>query len=276
MPESFVPAFKDQELSPEVRDGRREAAKARARAKKVAASAIHRQCRVYNDQLDAFATLLRVPLDTSDVDLRARTAWSAIWPVACRSLSLGKALISLVEAGYCVEAFPTARSIFETNRLLWVFCDERGTDLTKQWLDGKPPTPSKIKSTLRRWEIADVEAGGETIPGPTSDELHGQLYSILSETGHTSRESTSRSISFSLREVVIGPTPDYAMRAYYVSWAGHVVWEILHTAGLAIALGFGEDLHQEFVAPALEQVKAFNNLDHVPAGFERSTPAEFQ
>lgn len=46
---------------------------------------------------------------------------AALWPLAARSVGLGRALVDLVDLGYCAEAFPTARSVYEVNRLLLVF-----------------------------------------------------------------------------------------------------------------------------------------------------------
>lgn len=276
-PDAFRPPIADRDL-PEVVAAMREAARElRAPAVDAVTSIMARRCQAYRELLDGFGLLLAVPMETSDLDLAADTCWAAIWPLAARSLSLGQALLTLVEAGYCAEAFPTARSIFETNRLLRVFCHPGEEGLVRQWLEGRTPKPSKVLRALRRIDRADDErratAGEAPVPPDQGEEA--KVYDLLSATGHASRESMDPSISHSLREIVIGPNPDYGMRAYHVSWAGHVLWEILFHVGMVFAIGMGTRFYHETIEPLLDAVADLDVSDPFPEEHLRSTPVEY-
>jgi hypothetical protein len=272
----FEPPIADRELPHEVVDAREFAAELRATAEESVACAIAARCGVYVETLDAFASLLVVPLETSDLDLAARTRWAALWPLAGRSLSLGRALVHLVERGFCSEAFPVARTVHETNRLLRTFAHPDGADLARQWLDGKTPKPSAITRALNRFEADDdrrrVEAGEAPAPPKRGEAI--KLYRELSEAGHAARGSMRRSFSHSLRELVIGPNPDFAVRAYHVSWAGAVVWEIGFHASMVLAFGVGQRFRADYLQPLLDRLKAVDSLHPFPQEHVRSHPLE--
>jgi hypothetical protein len=195
-----------------------------------------------------------------------------------RALSLGRALVHLVRGGYGVETFATARSIHETNRLLIVFCEPSEEQLTRQWLDGKTPKPSTVARAVKRVDEArSRRRGSEGLePLPPEGGMNARLYAALSEGGHTSRKSMDRSIAYAQRTAVIGPNPDFGVRAYYAQWAVSVVWEIVFAVGHTLLIGYGSKFYGEVLQPLLDQLRDLTDRDPVPQEHVRMGPIEFE
>jgi hypothetical protein len=197
---------------------------------------------------------------------------AALWPLAGRSVGLGRALVTLVDTGYSAEAFPTARAIFEVNRMIEVFANPAGEGLARQWLAGKPPKPSTIAKALNR-----IHADKNADPASKNRrELAAELYEALSEAGHASRTSMELSVSHSLRELTMGPSTDWGIRAYYVGSAGAVVREIASSAGLVLGVAFGSSFHNEHIVPQLERLAAIDSEHPFPPEHLRNAPLEFE
>jgi len=270
MSESFSPKIEDRDLPEEVIDMRHAAQEARRDAHAAVAENIGRRCRVYHDVLDWLDASLRVPLETSALDMQSNTRMAALWPLGGRSVALGRALVTLVELGYSAETFPTARAIFEVNRMIQVFANPAGEGLARRWLAGKTPKPSTVASALHR--ISTDEDGDVAAHRRQTAEL----YRMLSEGGHTSRGSMDLSISHSLRELTMGPTDDWGIRAYYVGWAGAIIWEIASSVGLILGLAFGSRFYEEHVDPRLKSLAAVDAEFPFPQEHLRNTPLEFE
>jgi hypothetical protein len=157
---------------------------------------------------------------------------------------------------------------------VWLFSNPEGEDLARRWLEGKTPRPSTVRKALRRIEKADLQQTRSGGDGTT--DLEEELYGALSRTGHASRASMELSTSHSLRELTIGPSVDWGMRAYYVSWAGAVVWEITFTVGIVLRIGFGSRFHVEHIAPVLERLETLDVEDPMPREDLRNAPLEFK
>lgn len=241
-------------------------------------SRIIRHTELYAKTLDGLSQLLGTPLETSDLDLQARTIWSARWLLAGRSLSLSSALIYLVREGFCSEAFPTGRSIHEVNQMLRVFCYPQGGELVKRWLDGKTPKPKTVQKIARQIEVDEnrTRAAEGLPPIPRGEDEGRKLYDALSDGGHVSRSSLDSSISYSMRTLGIGPTVDFGMRAYYVSWVGGVVWETTYVVSLALATVFGTRFHGEHLQPLLDRLSDIEAHDAFPDGSTWRSPVEFE
>jgi hypothetical protein len=276
--DDFRPPIQDRPLPPVVADMREEAEALRRKTEEVVAPLIERWCDVCDDALEKLGVIHSIPLSTTDLDLGASTQWAAVWPLAMRALSLGRALVYLVRGGYGVESFPTVRSIHEANRLLIVFCRPGGEQLTKQWLEGRTPKPSTIAKAMER--IGKSESERRVSEGLDPIEPDGgitaKLYRALSEAGHTSRESMDWSLSHSQRTAVIGPDPDYGVRAYHVELAAAVVWEIVFAVGHALYNGYGSEILDDLVHPLLDRLAGLDTSDPFPRDHVRMRPIEFE
>lgn len=115
--------------------------------------------------------------------------------------------------------------------------------------------------------------GRKQSPG---ENLEAKLYDLLSAAGHSSRRSMGLSISHSLREFTVGPTNDWGVRAYYVAWAGAVLWEIIYAVGHAFGVGLGAAFHEEYVAPMLERLAHLDTEHPLPQEHLRNSPLEFE
>ncbi len=272
----FQPRIEDRELPEEVVEMREEADRLEQQARRALRKAIPRRCDLLRKPLTIHAELLRVPLDTSDLDLSLDTRWAALWPLASRSLSLSLAMVDLAELGYCAEVFPTARTVHETNRKIRAFTFTEGDDAARDWLEGRPPTHARIQKVLRK---SDPQFFDETAPPDIAKELAGidkSLYKLLCGSGHTDRDSTARSISVSTRRITIGPNDDFGMRAYTVDWVSGVVLETVFHAGIVQAIAGGKKLYEEVVQPIQTQLERDIESSAFLEKHLRSMPIEFE
>jgi hypothetical protein len=254
----LAPPIADRDLAEEVLRGRDAATQLFEETRAAVEPAIRGRIAAYRAVLDDLAELLRIPLDTSDLDLTADTRWTALWQLSARSISLAHGLLLQVEAGLCAESFPTARAIFEANRLIEVFLDRNETDLLHQWLNDVPPKPATVQRAIdridARYDAMLVRAGER--PPASRRRLAKQLYAALSESAHLRRSNTQLAVSSSLRTLVVGPDPDWGRRAYFVGWAGEVVWEVARVFFMAQTLAGGSRLVEPVEREVLAEIKA--------------------
>lgn len=184
--------------------------------------------------------------DHSDLDIEGETRAAVLWALSGRSISLGYALITQVEAGFGVETYPIARTIHEVNMLIRVFVQPEGDEILRAWLRGHQPKASRIRSLILRIEARDdARRQADGLPPIDPDNgMYASLYEGLSSATHTTRESILSSISPTRRLMLMGPSPDWYMRAYFTGHCGEVIWEIAWVVSHDLTYALGEDLGQ--------------------------------
>ncbi|MBS1870284.1 MAG: hypothetical protein JSS99_11540 [Actinobacteria bacterium] len=242
--DNLAPFFADAELSGETVRARRAAEDLFEETRHHVQTSIEGRLAAYRSVLDDLGELLRIPLDTSVLDLTADTRWTAVWQVSARTISMTYGLLAQIEAGLGEECFATARAIHEANLLIQVFVDPEETSLLRQWLRDVPPKPSTIRKAIERSdrrENARRQTAGEE-GFDSRRELLEALYRGLSSSAHLQRSSTQRGVSVTRRTLVVGPDPDWGVRAYHTVWAGAVVWEVVNYVMLGQTVAGGSAL----------------------------------
>jgi hypothetical protein len=227
--------------------------------------------------LDALKEFLQVVPDTIDFELDSPTRRAALWSLSSRSVSLGMAFVLQVAAGFGVESMPTARAIHETNRLIMAFVlPGRDDAMLRRWLEGVQPKPSTVHSALRKIYQSGLD---ETSEGGLSRAdvveayaMERQLYKSLSEGGHTHRDSLRDSMSFDRHLMIVGPAPDWDVRAYHVSWADGVIGEIVRTVGYELVFALGHDLGEQAVNGIFEWLDEVERTHPIPDDMMRAVP----
>lgn len=262
MARDLSPPLPDAKLSADVVEARLIAEAAFAEAREVE-PLIASHLSSYREILELLSGYLTIPLDTSTLDLSADTRWTALWQLSARSIALTHGLLAQVEQGLGVEAYPTARTIHEANRLIQVFCDPDEDDLLREWLNDRALKASVIRRAMARIEKrrnANRTAAGEP-SGPSQIALHEALYTALSESAHLRRSSTELGVSITRRTIVTGPNPDWGVRAYFTGWAGAVTYEVADTVLRAFATAGGSWFWTDVAKPLLVQLEQIA-VDH--------------
>lgn len=277
MSDELAPPILDRELPEEVADAREHAQRVFKSESKQLRKPIKARVAGYRNALRTLASMIQSPLETSDLDLAADTRWTALHLLCGRSLSLGFSLLCQVEAGFGLEAYPTARAIHEANRMIMVFEDPEESGLLRQWLDGRPLKPQTVRKALDRvFERENLHRRAKGLEEiPSLIKLDAELYGYLSKSGHLVRESLAGSVSHTTRRMVIGQNPEYAVRAHFVAWAGEVVIEIAHVVGGVLNRLAGRNFRADCMVPLWEELEAVCEANPLPDDIARDVPAEF-
>jgi hypothetical protein len=185
MSDDLQPKINDAPLSDFVVDARAFCAELEDDARMAQQPAFAAHLEAYRRVLQTMAKLLAVLPDTSHMDFMADTRSNALWLLMGRCTSLALNMVDQIEAGYGVEVYPTARSIHEANRLIFVFSDPHEDDLVRQWLRGHTPKTSTLRRAVTRIEKRDHERRQKRGDPPIKSvvELDLKLYDALSGGG---------------------------------------------------------------------------------------------
>lgn len=272
------PKIRDAELAEVVVEAREFCLRLEDESRTVVRPIVEAHVAAYRVVLHGLRAVLAVLPDTSDMDLTASTRASALWSLCNRDVSLALNVVGQVEAGYGVEIYPTVRAIHEANRLIAVFADREEDALLRRWIRGETPKPAAVRKAMSRSldrENARRRASGET-PIKPMREVEERIYKALSQGGHLARDSLALSVSHSRRMMVVGPTPDWGVRAYFTSFVGGVVAELIWACGRANAVAVGTDLAVQFYDWANGELERVEKAHPWPSEHFRLSPMEVE
>lgn len=182
---------------------------------------------------------------------------AAAWMMAGRCLSLGRALLTLLEAGHGPEIVPTARALHEASRLLAAMVDPAEGELTDRWLADEWIRPKVMSEAEQRGQTRMAEEmirNGERPPERTH-ELTKKLYSGLSAIAHHSRSGFIGDFNETLRRFEYGPHESPLRRAAWQMQADEFLHDAMLAVGLMVAKVYGPRFWIEEVEPSLASIR---------------------
>jgi hypothetical protein len=244
------PPVQARDLPAEVAALRREVVEAHRYLNTVLQPKIDGHISAYRYAIDVVIAIHRDIGDSTDIDIRAPTRWSAIWELSGRCLAICQVVMHDVEGGFTSEAVGSLRALFEATALLGAVTFHEEDDAVRRWLDGDSIRPKEARAAMGRKEQLALgrmrEAGIEpTRRGP--GEVGGQIYDLLSAPAHHRRNGFPETVSADLREFTYGPHPNAEVRAQYVAYAG----ELIETALLVVIDSSGGIIGRDAVRDAL-------------------------
>lgn len=130
-------------------------------------------------------------------------------------------------------------------------------------------------SRLLERENSRRHASGER-PIRSARDAERRIYKALSEGGHLARESLALSVSHSRRIMVVGPNPDWGVRAYFASFVGDVLAELIWAFGRAHAFAVGTGLAVALYDWANGQLERVESAHPWPKEHYRLQPVEVE
>jgi hypothetical protein len=249
-PPELEPPVQARDLPAEVAALRREVAEAHRYLNTILQPKIDGHIAAYRYAIDMVIAIHRDIGDSTDIDIRAPTRWSAIWELSGRCLAICQVVVHDVEGGFTSEAVGSLRALFEATVLLGAVAFHEEEDAVRRWLDGEWIRPREARAVVGRkeqfaWERMR-EAGIEPLrrrPG----EVGREIYDLLSRPAHHRRSGFPETVSADLREFTYGPHPNPEVRAQYVAYAG----ELIETALLVVIDSWGDMIGRDYVRDAL-------------------------
>jgi hypothetical protein len=194
--------------------------------------------------------------------LAEESAWTAIWEMTGRCLSLSRAFLDQLSHGFVLESLVTARAIHEACMLVAVFVSENDTadPLWPRWLRDEWIPPSTVQKRYDRIEARlqeQMRARGIQPLGRLRDPA-ARLYDALSAAAHSRRSGVASAVSPGLpRTFAYGPHPGLQTRASHVSYGTTLIIHVVQGVGNALtaAVPDGAEFNAETVQPLLDQLR---------------------
>jgi hypothetical protein len=160
---------------------------------------------------------------------------ASMWLLGGRCVALGGAIITLLRSDFTTEVMPTARSLQEACRGLYVLCDDNEADLLKSFLRSwmKPKDLSHAEKRREERLTKQIEAVGGTPPDSTSS-LTTTLYRDLSRFSHVGRSGVVDAWQPRLRRYLDGPHGPAVLQAAWTRYGDHWIYEAAITVGFAL------------------------------------------
>lgn len=214
----------------------------------------------YRMAFDALEDLHQRIADTTDLDLVGDTRPSAVWQAAGRCISLARAMLVLLEAGFSAEAVVLGRTLHEADRLLNALADDSEDELLNTWLADAGRDYVTAKNARLAHERAEAqidellaERGLPTIE--STIEHSRELYDWFSKAAHNRRGWVQENVSPPLRTMIRGPQPP-ERRAGTVEVLGHTLEEAVNCVGEALGRFYGPDFRKAKIAPLVDSFYA--------------------
>jgi len=167
--------------------------------------------------------------------------------------------MSQLRAGFASETLPTLRSIHEATNLLTVLRGPGEERMLRRWLDGDHLGAQAVRSAVNRIQqpvLTQLRNAGEEVRG-NQHQLTTQLYSILSQGAHNTRNGFLESVSVPLRHYAYGPHPDPVTRGVHVEYGGQLLEEVVIVVGSVLATTFlGPDFYAQTIRVLQTQIQA--------------------
>jgi hypothetical protein len=208
----------------------------------------------YADAIDEVIAMHRQIGDSTDLQIRAPTRWSAIWELTGRCLAICRVVVHDLRGGFTSEAVGSLRALYEVAVLLGAVAFHEEEDAVRRWLEDEWIRPKETRAVMGRkeqlaWQRMR-EAGIEPV-GRGLSEAGGEIYDVLSRPAHHRRRGFPETVSVDLREFTYGPHPNARVRAQYVDYAG----ELIETALLAVIDSLGDVIGRDYVRDALPRMQ---------------------
>lgn len=255
-----TPSLRRAELSDEVIAARVETSGRDAELAKQLAPGIKAHLATYGMAFDALEEFHQRIADTTDLDLVGDTRPPAVWQMVGRCISLARAVLVLLRAGFTAEAVVLTRTLHEADRLLEALADDQEEELLATWLAdaGRDYVSARDGRLARQRDEARLDELLEQrdLPsvGATSD-LSRDLYDRLSQAAHNRRNWVQENVVLTLRTMIRGPQPP-ERRAGTVEILGHTLEEAVNCIGEALGRFYGPGFREANVAPLVQSFYA--------------------